>query len=286
MRVRVNGMSFERKLIGLGATVALGLGGAFVFVEKVDDGFVSVVSTTSEGATEVLDAGWHMVGLFDKTTEYPIRKTVVEGSVAVATSDNKRIDMPYTYEYRVDPEKVIDIFKAYGRKDIETVQESFLRTRIDKSIKQIVGNYNVLDIRGGKSSEASLEIAELATEDLSKEGFVIENVSLGIPEVDAKTQEAIDAQTQAEQQTQLKLTEQENAKIDAETAKIKAQATAEQKLIEAEANAEANRLLDKSITDNVLTNEWIKKWDGKQSLVNGDGGAILNIPNTVQSEDE
>lgn len=283
--VLVSSSKFYTGVAGLALAVALGIGGAFVFTEKVDDGYVSVVSTASEGATEVLDAGWHLIGLFDRTTEYPIRKTVVEQSVAVATSDNKRIDMPYTYEYRVDPEKVINIFKVYGRKNIETVQDSFLKTRINNAIKKVVGEYNVLDIRGGKSTEASGEILEIASKELKDQGFIIENVSLGIPEVDKQTQAAIDAQTQAEQQTQLKKTEQQNATIDAETAKIQAQAAAEQKLIKAKGEAEANRILDESVTDKLLQKEYIEKWDGKESLVKGsNGSAILNIPQQEEAK--
>ena len=271
-------------VLGLIVAVVLVFAG-FALTEKVDDGYVTVVSTTSGGASETLDAGWHVVGVFDKTTAYPIRTQVAEGTVAVATSDNKRIDLPYTYEYNVNKDKVLDIFKRFGRQDIETIQSSFVKNRLNQVVKGVVGNYNVLEIRGSESGQASTEIFNQISESLAKEGFVITNVSLGIPDVDAKTQEAIDLQTQAVQEQDRKKTEQETTKIQAETDKINVTAKAEQKLIEANATAEANKIVRESITPELLQKQYIEKWDGKESLVKGsDASAIINMPEVKAEE--
>lgn len=273
-------------LVGLLLLVGVGVGGVLAFTEKVDDGYVTVVSTTSGGASETLDAGWHVVGVFDKTTAYPIRTQVAEGTVAVATSDNKRIELPYTYEYNVNKDSVLDIFKRFGRQDIETIQSSFIKNRLNQVVKSVVGGYNVLEIRGSESGQASTEIFNQISESLSKEGFTITNVSLGIPDVDAKTQEAIDLQTQAVQEQDRKKTEQETAKIQAETDKINVQAKAEQKLIEANATAEANKIVRESITPELLQKQYIEKWNGVESLVKGEGtSAIINVPEPKEDKE-
>ena len=273
-------------VLGLIVAVVLVFAG-FALTEKVDDGYVTVVSTTSGGASETLDAGWHVVGVFDKTTAYPIRTQVAEGTVAVATSDNKRIDLPYTYEYNVNKDKVLDIFKRFGRQDIETIQSSFVKNRLNQVVKGVVGNYNVLEIRGSESGQASTEIFNQISESLAKEGFVITNVSLGIPDVDKKTQEAIDLQTQAVQEQDRKKTEQETTKIQSETDKINVTAKAEQKLIEANATAEANKIVRESITPELLQKQYIEKWNGVEPLVSGEGSsAILNIPEVKAEEKE
>ncbi|MDI5789089.1 SPFH domain-containing protein [Bacillus licheniformis] len=42
------------------------------------------------GKSETLDQGWHLVGLFDKVTRYPVRmQTVNNQDIQVATSDGK-----------------------------------------------------------------------------------------------------------------------------------------------------------------------------------------------------
>ena len=64
------------------------------------------------------------------------------------------------------------------------------------------------------------------------------------------------AQMEAEQQ------EIENKKNVA-----KAEADAKAKLTKAEAEAKANKMLEKSLTDQVLKDAQIKKWDGKMPSV-------------------
>ena len=48
-------------------------------------------------------------------------------------------------------------------------------------------------------------------------------------------------------------------------------------MIAAEAEAEANRLLTQSLTDQVLESKFYDKWDGKLPQVMGEGSAILDI---------
>lgn len=250
-----------------------------VFSERITQGEVGV-KYSPNGQTEVLDQPkLYFIGIGDKVVTYPTKLQVAETQVVVATSDDKRVTMPVKYEYKVDPTNVMQIFKELGAKDIETVQTSFLDNRITKVVKGVTEDYTILDIRGGKSTEASA----IATDEFSKlmenEGFIISDVNLGIPEVDAKTQEAIDLQTQATQNQELKKLELENAKLDAQNKKIVAEGDAEQLLINAKAEAEANRIIQQSISSELLQKEYIEKWDGKESLVKGQGtSAILNLP--------
>ena len=68
----------------------------------------------------------------------------------------------------------------------------------------------------------------------------------------------------------------EKAEADAKVAKIKAQGVADSALIEAKGQAEANRELEKSLTDNVLKNRFYDTWDGALPKVSGETGIILS----------
>lgn len=68
----------------------------------------------------------------------------------------------------------------------------------------------------------------------------------------------------------------EKAEADAKVAKIKAQGVADSALIEAKGQAEANRELEKSLTDNVLKNRFYDTWDGALPKVSGEAGIILS----------
>lgn len=86
----------NKKIIG-GIIVggALVLGGILgsMFIEKISNGYVGVVYSPNGGVKDTtLDQGWHVVGLFDKVTEYPVRmQTVNNEDIKVATSDEKNI---------------------------------------------------------------------------------------------------------------------------------------------------------------------------------------------------
>jgi len=95
-----------------------------------------------------------------------------------------------------------------------------------------------------------------------KEGFSYENPAI---------QEALDAKYESEQALEI----QQNKN---EAAIAKAQADAEALIIAAEAEAEANKLLAKSITEEILELEKYKKWDGKlPTYVGGEGNMMIGI---------
>lgn len=55
----------------------------------------------------------------------------------------------------------------------------------------------------------------------------------------------------------------------------KANADAEAKLIAAQAEKEANELLEKSITNNILVQQYLEKWDGVLPTVTGSDGSVM-----------
>ena len=70
--------------------------------------------------------------------------------------------------------------------------------------------------------------------------------------------QAIEKKAVAEQEVQTSKNQLEKAKIEAETKKVKAQG-----------DADANALLEKSLTKEILIEKWIEKWNGEVSKVSG-----------------
>lgn len=253
--------------------------GFLLFVEKVDEGKVAVVYSPSGGSKEVLSAGWHLIGLMEKTTEYPIRVQTMKNSVSVSTTDGKKLKMSVRYQMQVDKKKVLNIFKELGSQNLEDIQEGYLYNKLYKSSRDVVSSYTVLDIYGSKSGEASQEITDKFAEEVKDMGFIITDLTLGTPEADAETQKSIDARVKASQENELKKTQIENAKLDSEQKRIVAEGEAAAGIIQAEGEAKANEVLQQSISPELLQKEYIEKWDGKEPLVKGEGtSAIINIP--------
>src|SRR5699024_1344272 len=239
-------------IIGFSGALILALIGMFVFVEKVPEGQVAVVYSPSGGAKKVLNPGWNMVGLFEKTQRYTTRITIVKDSVTVTSKDGKSVKMGASYEMKVDQDKVLDIFKELGSQNIEQIQEGYLYQKLFRASRSTVSNYSVLDIYGTKTTEASAKVTELMAKESEGLGFIVTNVTLGTPELDKDTEAAINARVQAAQANELKRQELENERIEAEKKEVIANGEAQKKLIAAEAEKKSNELIEKSITPELL----------------------------------
>jgi regulator of protease activity HflC (stomatin/prohibitin superfamily) len=68
------------------------------------------------------------------------------------------------------------------------------------------------------------------------------------------------------------------AEGDKATAIVNAEKIAQETLIKADAQAQANKKLEQSLTPGIVQYEWIKKWNGAQSIVNGGSNSMIQLP--------
>jgi len=115
-----------------------------------------------------------------------------------------------------------------------------------------VSNYNLLDIYGGDSTKARMDIQKVYEKDVKRLGFMVSDVTLGAPKPDANTQKAIDSRIQASQETEKKKIELENEKVEADKKEVIANGEKRKKIINAKAEAEANKIVSDSITPELL----------------------------------
>lgn len=241
-----------KALIGVFIVVIAIMAAAFIFIERVPEGKVAVVYSPSGGATDVLNPGWHLIGLFDKTQVYPTRIAIITTKVSVTTNDGKKITMPARYEMKVDKSKVLSIFKELGSQDIDQIQEGYLYQKLFKASRATVSQYSVLDIFGTKTTEASAKVTEAMSISTEGLGFIITDVTLGNPEVDNATQSAIDERVKAAQQLEKLILEKQIATAEAEKLKIEAEGKANAEIARAKGTAESNRIMQESITEPLL----------------------------------
>lgn len=226
--------------------IALLVGSAFLFWEKIDNGYVGVRYSLNGGVrNESLSQGVKFVGL-DKVTQYPIRlQTIQAENVAVSTSDGKKTSVNIKYDYKVDPTKAAKMYKEFGNITSEDIENGWLKSKLQKDSREIYSKYSLLDILSGDSSKVEATLLDEFAKSVESKGFIIEDVTVGVPEVDAETQVSIDAIIRAGQ-------ENEKAKLDAETAKTNADSKAYERIKAAEAEQEANKKITSSITEELI----------------------------------
>ena len=141
-------------------------------------------------------------------------------------------------------------------------QTIILEPSIQETIKGVISKYTSEELVT-KRSEISLDINNVLNEKLQQYG--INSVSVAINNFDFSEayNQAIEKKAVAEQEVETSKNQLEKAKVDAETKKVKAQG-----------DAEANALLEKSLTKEILIEKWIEKWNGETPKVSSDGSMI------------
>lgn len=269
----------------------------FIFCTcTVPAGYVAVQYNMSGGVQDkVLTQGFHIVSPTVHTTLYTVGleqsyltagkqgDSKEDDSFSACSSEGKdlRIDLTFTYQYQ--PENVAEIFTRFKGQSGVDVRDSFIKPNIVSWTKEVVARYKVSDILGAQRAEVNHALNDYLADKFANYGITISNVSLINIEVDDETSAAIsskiNAQQKAETQAIQNKTNIDKATADAEAARIAAQGKADALLIEAEAEAAANRLLNESLNEDILTLEFIDKWNGAlPQFTGGDGQLLFNMP--------
>ena len=188
-----------------------------------------------------------------------VQKYENENALDTSTKDMQVVNnIKVSVNYKIDGEKAIDLYKKVGM----SYQTIILEPSIQETIKGVISKYTSEELVT-KRSEISLDINNVLNDKLQQYG--INSVSVAINNFDFSEayNQAIEKKAVAEQEVETSKNQLEKAKVDAETKKVKAQG-----------DAEANALLEKSLTKEILIEKWIEKWNGETPKVSSNGSMI------------
>nr|WP_288810194.1 SPFH domain-containing protein [uncultured Anaerostipes sp.] len=133
-------------------------------------------------------------------------------------------------------------------------------------METVVTQYNVIDVLGAKKNEVYKMASKDLQEMLKSEG--VELIQLTIKDMNAgdEIEKAIADEAVAKKRVET-----------AEQNRLKAKKDAQTKVINAKAEADANKILEKQLTNKILAQQWIKKWNGEVPKVSGDNKSMINI---------
>jgi regulator of protease activity HflC (stomatin/prohibitin superfamily) len=195
--------------------------------------------------------------------------------ITVLDEKNLDISMQLSIRYKVNPDNIYDIYINDGG--------NFFNKRINPIIleetRNVLGKYRA-DSVSTKKEEISSKIKTALRLAFEKEVFFfIEDVNVrrfSLDPIIKKRIAAVESANQKEKELQYEVKQAEQRK----QISIKdAQAKADSILIEATAQAQANNLLSKSLTNNLVRIKEIEKWDGKLPTVSGNtSGMLMSMP--------
>ncbi|MDO5292814.1 MAG: prohibitin family protein [bacterium] len=258
-------MNKKLAVIGAGlATVAVVILG-FSCMEKIQPGYVGIVYNLKGGIEdELLTQGLHIVSPFKKINSYSVAteqaylsRDEKEGSedddsFTIPTSDGKTVNVDLEFSYHFDSEVLPQTFTTFKGQSGYSIEQTFIRGKIKAWTSEVSSTFSVIDIYGEKRAELNSKVLEHVKEKFSEYGIIIDSVNFSRISLDEQTEEAIQQRINKQQELETAKLESQKATIEAEKKKIQAEADAQAKIIAAEAEAKANKLLEQSITDELI----------------------------------
>ena len=222
------------------------------------------------------DAGFHIKAPWQSVIAYDIRNNLVNfygdteykydgGSaqgpdVTINDSSGASADIDIQVNYSLDADKAAYLYSEYGTQSNFT--QNYVSNDLRSVAREVAGQFDTITLLTDRS-KFTTAVQDKLSEKWNSIGLTVEQVSVqdirypdSITSKYAEAQAAVIAKQQA-------LNEQETAKVNAETKKI-----------EAQGEAEANNVLSKSLTPEVIQQNYI---DTLSKI--GEHGNLVVVPN-------
>lgn len=193
--------------------------------------------------------------LFDKIYKIPTDvQTVNLDKVTTQTHDGQYIDTSVDVKYQILGDDALTVFKQF--REVDRVNKELVKPVVQRAVEQVTVDYDVFDILGPKRNEVYKQINDNVRNELQKFGLTFK--SLTILDSDAKDEIELAIQNEAVAQKAIDVAkqEQEKIKVENETKLLQAKTDAEKKAIEAQAEADANKVISSSVTNEM--NQYIE----------------------------
>jgi regulator of protease activity HflC (stomatin/prohibitin superfamily) len=282
------GPSTIRRYLTIGAVVLLvvaaPLAGLFAW-SPVEEGNVKVVKKWGATTGTTFEPGPHFINPVAQSTtslsvrpqSYTMSSTQNEGerqgddAIRVLTEDGLRVDIDVTVRYRIDQSEAVAFYKDY--RTLATAEERLIRPSIRSVLRTEAGRLPVTEIYTGEGQTRLKQAAERELgNDFAEAGLILEAVQVRNVELPSEYARAVEQKEITEQRRQQKQSELEVEELEAQ-----------RKRIEAQGEAEANRIVSQSLDRRVLAQKYLDTLDETDTVYIpvGEGG----YPQFVQDID-
>ncbi len=230
-------------------------GEAAVVFEKFGDGL---------DKENILNEGFHMKAPWNSIYRYEIRENKIEEPIDVRDKNNLNINMDVTARFRPKPDRIGYLHERFG----EGYVERLVIPEVRSTVRRVIGQYSAEEIISTKRAEIENAIATETKSVLGNEDNNIEVVALLFRSIKLPDQinKAIEAKLQQEQEALAYQFRLEKEKSEAE-----------RKRIAAEGEAQANAIINSSLTDELLKMRGI---EATRDLANSQNTKVVIVGNS------
>lgn len=252
---------------------------------KVPAGYKGVIVNmygSSKGvAEEPVGVGRYFLGWNKELYLFPTflqnytwtRDGVQDESITMQTSEGLTINTDAGITYNIRPENVVKVFQKY-RLGIDEITNTFLRNMVRDAMNKISSTMTVEEIYGSKKEDFISKVNDIVKKEAKEDGIDVDKIYLiGSFKLPDSVVQSINAKIQATQNAM---------KVENEVATAKAEA--QKMIIEAQARAQANKIVSESLTQELVNYNAIQKWDGQLPQVTGGSIPFINLQSRNQNE--
>ena len=261
-------------LITIGLVVVLVLIGLYKMSVTINAGQAGVLFKTFGGGVDVENTygeGFHVIAPWNKMIRYEVRQNELLEQMAVLSANGLEITVDLSAWYQPDSKNLPLLHKEKGQRYVDRVVKPAVRS----ATRSVVGRYTPEQIYSTKRDAIQQEIYEETKNILDPQYVQLNEVLVRDITLPPTIKTAIE--------NKLK---QEQASLEYEFRLQREQKEAERIRIEAEGKAAANRILNASLTSNILkekgiaaTLELAKSPNSKVVVVGNDDGLPLILGN-------
>lgn len=232
---------------GVAALLLLSLG--MCSMETVENGTTGVVVSYGE-ATGTVEPGLHFVNPLG-TKIVPISNQQIrwDSTTSAYTKDVQQADIAFTITYSLAPDKVLWTYKNIG----EDWPTAIIPQVAEQSIKDVLGQSEAVKDAINNRAAIQQKIRTILTQTLARRNVIVHGFELRDISFSAAFEKAVEAKQVAV----------ENANA-ARNRTVEIEERAKQRVITANAEAEAMRIQSQALSANASLVQWeaVKKWNG------------------------
>jgi regulator of protease activity HflC (stomatin/prohibitin superfamily) len=241
--------------------------GTFVTVGAGERG---VLLTWGAVSPNVLDSGLHMKIPFAQT----VRKINVQvqnsqDQESASSLDLQDVATTVATNWHILPADAEWVYQHVG--DEDDLIGKVIKPSISNAVKAVTARYNAEDLIMHRDTVRA-QIETQVTGELKPYRVVVDSVNITDFHFSEQYTQAIEQKQVAQQRAQQAQYELQKAKVDAE-----------QQVVAAQAQAQAQKLLQQSLTPEIVQQQAVAKWDGHLPSVVG-GNGVLPMLGSVSSQ--
>ena len=200
-----------------------------------------------------------------------------DDSIDLPTREGQHITQDISVTFNTSEEVAAQVFKAFRGSDISLIEATFIRRTIITVAQNTAGQMSLSEVISAKRNELQDNIQKNLSKELEKMGFHLDKVNLGASHLPQSLEKQMQEKMAAQQQAQQAEYELQKQQMLAKAEVAKAEGEAQSILVRAKAQAEANRLLQSTLSSNLIQSKAIDKWNGALPQVSGASTPFINL---------